>query len=219
MHVTGREKTSDHARTGTAAVSDDNAETLRTYERAAALYRERTVRGDAEPDDLVALVAEHAEPGASVLEVGSGPGVDADRLEALGYAVHRTDATRAFVDLQRAEGHRIDVLDVRTDDLGGPYDVVFAHAVLLHIDRDELHAVLARLRTAVRPGGLLAMTLKEGDGDEWSSHKVELPRHFTYWRLEPLRDALVGSGWEPVVHERTSATYGPWLRSVSRNPG
>jgi len=59
VHVTGREKTSDHARTGTAAVSDDNAETLRTYERAAALYRERTVRGDAEPDNLVALVAEH----------------------------------------------------------------------------------------------------------------------------------------------------------------
>jgi hypothetical protein len=49
--------------------------------------------------------------------------------------------------------------------------------------------------------------------------RLELPRHFTYWRLEPLRDALVGAGWEPVVHERTSATYGPWLRSVSRNPG
>jgi 2-polyprenyl-3-methyl-5-hydroxy-6-metoxy-1,4-benzoquinol methylase len=200
-------------------VSDANAETLRTYEQAAALYRERTVRGDAEPDDLVGLVAEHAAPGSDVLEIGSGPGVDADRLEALGFAVRRTDAARAFVDLQRADGHDIDVLDVRTDDLGGPYDVVLAHAVLLHIDRAELPAVLARLRTAVRPGGLLALTLKEGDGEEWSSHKVELPRHFTYWRLEPLRDALVRAGWQPVVLERTSATYGPWLRSVSRNPG
>lgn len=200
-------------------MSDDNAETLRTYEQAAALYRARTVRGDAEPDDLVALVAEHAEPGASVLEIGSGPGVDADRLEALGFGVRRTDATRAFVDLQRADGHEADVLDVRTDDLGGPYDVLFAHAVLLHIDRAELPAVLARLRTAARPGGLLALSLKEGDGEEWSSHKVELPRHFTYWRVEPLRDALVGAGWEPVVLERTSATYGPWLRSLSRNPG
>jgi hypothetical protein len=203
-------------------MSDDNTETLRTYERAAALYRERTLRGDAEPDDLVSLVTEHAEPGASVLEIGSGPGVDADRLETLGFAVRRTDATRAFVDLQRADGHRIDVLDVRTDDLGGPYDVAFAHAVLLHIDRDELPAVLARLRTAARAGGLLAITLKEGDGEEWSSHKVELPRHFTYWRLEPLRDALVEAGWQPVVLESTSSTsapHSPWLRSVSRNPG
>jgi 2-polyprenyl-3-methyl-5-hydroxy-6-metoxy-1,4-benzoquinol methylase len=199
-------------------VSDPNAQTLRTYEQTAALYRERTVRRDEEPDDLVGLVGEHAAPGATVLEIGSGPGVDADRLEALGFTVRRTDASRAFVELQRADGHDVDVLDVRTDDLGGPYDVVFAHAVLLHIDRGELPGVLARLRTAVRPGGLQALTLKEGDGEAWSGHKLELPRHFTFWRLEPLREALVAAGWEPVVLEATSATYGPWLRSVSRNP-
>jgi 2-polyprenyl-3-methyl-5-hydroxy-6-metoxy-1,4-benzoquinol methylase len=197
---------------------DANAETLHTYEQAAALYRERTVRSDDEPDDLVALVAAHAPAGAAVLEVGSGPGHDADRLEALGFAVRRTDAARSFVELQRADGHDIDVLDVRTDDLGGPYDVVFAQAVLLHIDRDELPGVLARALAAVRPGGLLALTLKEGDGDGWSSHKVELPRHFTYWRVEPLRAALEGAGWEPVVLEQTSSTYGPWLRSLSRRP-
>jgi 2-polyprenyl-3-methyl-5-hydroxy-6-metoxy-1,4-benzoquinol methylase len=195
---------------------DANAETLDTYERAARLYRERTVRHDHETDDLVALVTAHAPAGATVLEVGSGPGHDADRLEALGFAVRRTDAARAFVELQRADGHEIDVLDVRTDDLGGPYDVVFAQAVLLHIDRAELPGVLARALAAVRPGGLLALTLKEGDGEEWSSHKVELPRHFTYWRVEPLRAALVGAGWEPVVLERTSSSYGPWLRALSR---
>jgi 2-polyprenyl-3-methyl-5-hydroxy-6-metoxy-1,4-benzoquinol methylase len=197
---------------------DANAETLHTYEQAAALYRERTVRSDDEAGDLVTLVAAHAPAGAAVLEVGSGPGHDADRLEALGCAVRRTDAARSFVELQRADGHQIDVLDVRTDDLGGPYDVVFAQAVLLHIDRAELPGVLARVLAAVRPGGLLALTLKEGDGEGWSSHKVELPRHFTYWRAEPLRDALVRAGWQPVVLERTASPYGPWLRSLSRRP-
>jgi 2-polyprenyl-3-methyl-5-hydroxy-6-metoxy-1,4-benzoquinol methylase len=197
---------------------DANAETLNTYERAAALYRECTVRIDEAADDLVALVAAHAPAGATVLEVGSGPGHDADRLEALGFALRRTDAARSFVELQRADGHEIDVLDVRTDDLGGPYDVVFAQAVLLHIDRAELPGVLARILAAVRPGGLLALTLKEGDGDEWSSHKVELPRHFTYWQAEPLRAVLVGAGWEPVVLEQTSSSYGPWLRCLSRRP-
>ncbi len=197
---------------------DANAETLHTYERAAALYRERTVRRPHEADDLVALVAEHAPPGANVLEVGSGPGYDAGRLEALGFLVRRTDATRAFVDLLRADGHRADLLDVRTDDPGGPYDVVFAHAVLLHIDRDELPRVLGRLLAAVPPGGLLAMTVKEGDGEEWSSHKVELPRHFTYWRGEPLRAVLLAAGWEPVVLTSTGSTYGPWLTVLARRP-
>ena len=199
-------------------MTDRNDRTLQTYEQAAARYAERTVRGDDELDDLVPLVAAHAPPGADVLEVGSGPGHDAARLEGLGFTVRRSDATRAFVEMQRAAGHQIDVLDVRTDDLGGPYDVVFAHAVLLHIDRVELPGVLARLRDAVRPGGLLAMSLKEGDGEEWSSHKVELPRHFTYWREAPLRAALEGAGWQPVVLERVSWPdgHGPWLLSLSR---
>jgi 2-polyprenyl-3-methyl-5-hydroxy-6-metoxy-1,4-benzoquinol methylase len=197
-------------------VTDHNDETLQTYERAAARYAERTVRADDEPDNLVPLVAAHAPAGAEVLEVGSGPGHDAARLEALGFRLRRSDATRAFVELQRAQGHEIDVLDVRTDDLGGPYDVVFAHAVLLHIDRAELPGVLTHLRDAVRPAGLLAMSLKEGDGEEWSSHKVELPRHFTYWREEPLRAVLEDVGWTPVVFEHVGPPERPWLRTLSR---
>lgn len=197
-------------------MTDRNDETLRTYQQGAARYAESTVRTDDQPDDLVALVVAHAPPGAAVLEVGSGPGYDAVRLEALGFAVRRSDATRAFVDLQRAQGREIDVLDVRTDDLGGPYDVVFAHAVLLHIDRAELPRVLARLHDAVRPGGLLAMSLKEGDGEEWSSHKLELPRHFTYWREGPLRVALEGAGWTAVVLEHVGPPDRPWLRTLSR---
>jgi 2-polyprenyl-3-methyl-5-hydroxy-6-metoxy-1,4-benzoquinol methylase len=197
-------------------VTDHNDETLQTYERTAARYAERTVRADDEPDNLVPLVAAHAAVGAAVLEIGSGPGHDAARLEALGFQVRRSDATRAFVELQRAHGHEIDVLDVRTDDLGGPYDVVFAHAVLLHIDRTELPSVLTRLRDAVRPGGLLAMSLKEGDGEEWSSHKLELPRHFTYWREQPLRSVLEGVGWTPVVCEHVGPPDRPWLRTLSR---
>jgi 2-polyprenyl-3-methyl-5-hydroxy-6-metoxy-1,4-benzoquinol methylase len=195
--------------------ADANAETLRTYEQAAQLYRERTGRS-AEDEGLVDLVTAHAGAGGSVLEIGSGPGVDAALLEERGFRVRRTDATAAFVEMLQAQGHRADVLDVRTDDLGGPYDAVFAQAVLLHVDRAELPRVLARLAAAVRPGGLLALSLKEGDGEGWSTHKVELPRHFVYWRADPLRAALTSSGWEPVVVEHLTTPYGPWLLSLSR---
>lgn len=196
-------------------MSDDNAATLRTYEQAAQLYRERSARV-AMDDGLIDLVTAHAPEGAHVLEIGSGPGVDAAVLEERGFQVRRTDATAAFVEMLRAQGHVADLLDVRTDDIGGPYDVVFAQAVLLHIDRGELPRVLTRLAAAVRPGGLLAITLKEGDGDEWSSHKVELPRHFVFWREEPLRAALSSAGWELVVVYHLETPHGPWLVSLSR---
>jgi len=196
-------------------MNDDNAATLRTYERAAQLYRERSAR-TALDDGLVELVTAHAPAGARVLEIGSGPGFDAAVLEHRGFSVRRTDATAAFVEMLRAQGHQADLLDIRTDDVGGPYDVVFAQAVLLHIDRVELAGVLARLAAAVRPGGLLAISLKEGDGEEWSSHKVELPRHFVYWREEPLRAVLSEAGWVPFVVEHLATPHEPWLVSLSR---
>ena len=189
-------------------------------ERSADVYRKRTTRGAEDWNQPAETIAALIDPGGSVLEIGSGPGYDAGRLEALGLRVRRTDATRAFVAMQRAEGHDADVLDVRLDDPRGPggetYDAILANAVLLHIDRGELSMVLARLLTAVRPGGVLVATFKEGDGEEWSRHKVDLPRHFVYWRSGPLAVAVANSGWELLRVESADTRWGPWLTVVAR---
>jgi len=39
-------------------------------------------------------------------------------------------------------------------------------------------------------GGVVAFTVKEGDGAEWSTAKLGLPRHFAYWREPAVRDPL-----------------------------
>lgn len=113
----------------------------------------------------------------TVLEFGSGPGWDASYLESRGPRVVRTDGAPAFVAMLRAAGHSARLLDVRVDDFGGPYDAVLADAVLLHLTREEFVDVLRRARRAVRSGGLLALTLKEGDGEAWTQAKLGLPRH------------------------------------------
>lgn len=63
-----------------------------------------------------------------------------------------------------AAGHDARVLDIRRDELGGPYRGVVADAVLLHLTRTEFAAALARCCAAVAPGGHFGLTLKEGDG-------------------------------------------------------
>lgn len=141
--------------------------------------------------------------GGSVLEIGSAGGRDALQLEERGLTVRRTDVTPAFVELMRGRGYAADLLDPLTDELGGPYDGVWASACLLHVAREDLPTVLGRLATATRAGGALAMSLKEGDGEEWSVHgTVAEPRRFTYWREEPLRAVLAGAGWrvEDLTH-------------------
>ena len=164
--------------------------------------------------DRFAILAGHGP----VLEIGSGPGRDADYLETRGVQVIRTDATPAFVDLLRESGQDARLLDVRTDPLGGPYQGIFANAVLLHLSRDQFADVLRRARAAIVPGGVLAFTLKEGDGEAWSEHKLGVPRHFTYWREPEVRAALDRTGWRDVSIDHVTGRES-WLHVMARSSG
>ena len=149
-----------------------------------------------------------------VLEIGSGPGRDADYLESRGVRVIRTDATPAFVGLLRDAGHDARLLDARTDPLGGPYQGILANAVLLHLSRDQFEDLLRRARAATAPGGVLAFTLKEGDGAAWSEQKLGLPRHFMYWREPAVRAALHRAGW-PDASLAHVTSGGGWLHVLA----
>jgi SAM-dependent methyltransferase len=183
-------------RTYPARVTGPTDVTLATYEEGVEAYLAASpgVVGPAIAELLDALV-EHVQAGR-ILELGSGPGREADYLEQRGLAVDRTDATPAFVARLQRAGHHARLLDVRSGDLGGPYDAVLANAVLLHLERDEMEKALRACHAATRPGGLFAITLKEGDGEAWSEAKLGTPRWFVYWRPQPLRAALEGAGWE-----------------------
>ena len=110
--------------------------------------------------------------------------------------------TPAFVALLRERGHACDRLDPLVDDLtspDGPYDAVWANASLLHVARTELPTVLRRLAGVTRSGGLLRISLKEGDGEGWSTHgTISSPRRFTYWRAAEVEAVLRASGWGDV---------------------
>jgi chorismate mutase/GNAT superfamily N-acetyltransferase len=167
-------------------------------------------------DDFVALLPADA----LVLEVGSGSGRDAAALEERGARVRRSDITPAFVDRLRTQGYDATRLDPGRDDLGGPYDGVYASAVLLHLPREECVRVLRRLRAATRDGGVLAVTLKEGQGAGWSTHgSVSAPRHFTYWSAGDLEQALEAAGWSVARQEvvpAVPASEQRWLHVLAR---
>lgn len=195
-------------------MNDDT--TLRAYQAAAETYREQT---STTSDNVLAFLdrlAGAAPAGAHVLELGSGPGHDAVLLEDRGLHVTRTDATPAFVEMMRADGHDARLLDIRTDEFGGPYDAVLADAVLLHLTRPEFAAALRNARAAVHDGGLLAITLKEGDGDEWHTRKLGLPRYFTYWREPELRAELATAGWHPLWLAHVPGQTELWLHVLCR---
>lgn len=174
--------------------------------------------------DLVDRFVAALPSGARILEIGSAHGRDALALEAAGLSVRRTDITPTFVEILRAEGHPADVIDPLHDDLadperpGEPYDAVWASGSLLHVARQDLPRVFARLAAATRSGGRFHLGLKEGDGDAWSTHGTGgAPRHFTFWREGPLIEALTAAGWLVDSVERTPGRRDEgWLNVVAR---
>lgn len=203
--------------------ADPQSATVTAYDADAVAYRDATANLNDDGARLVDAFAAELPAGARVLEIGSGGGWDALALEQRGLSVRRTDITPAFVELLRAEGHDADLLDPLHDDLtdptrAAPYDGVWASACLLHVARTDLPAVLRRLAEVTAPDGLLHLSLKEGDGEAWSTHgDVAAPRHFTYWREGPLRALLDESGWrvQSVDHWVGSTGQG-WLEAWAR---
>jgi SAM-dependent methyltransferase len=106
--------------------------TLRSYETAAQRYADQSAAPSPALCEFLDRFADTVGLGR-VPEVGSGPGMDAAYLEGRGLDVSRTDATPAFVEMMRAAGHKAHLLDIRTSDLGGPWEAVLAQAILLHL--------------------------------------------------------------------------------------
>jgi 2-polyprenyl-3-methyl-5-hydroxy-6-metoxy-1,4-benzoquinol methylase len=189
--------------------------TLQSYESFAREYA--NLVSPQPPTDVEAALRRlmaAVRPGARVLEVGSGPGRDADFIETLGASVRRTDATQAFLDLQAARDKQGELLDLVADALGGPYDAVLAMCVLIHVERAQTDAVLRKIASALRPGGAFLVSVREGDGETGGDY------HMTYWRRGAFAAALAAAGlhvaWDHRYVDSASET---WLMFLTRTHG
>jgi cyclopropane fatty-acyl-phospholipid synthase-like methyltransferase len=176
---------------------DTNKSTLRAYENGVELYNAATIsKVDGSVKQWIDAGLAMLKPKAHILEIGSANGRDALYMEARGFKVDRTDAVASFVRYLRNIGHDARILNILTGDIDGQYDMIFANAVLLHFTIEELKSVLAKVRAALQPGGLLTFSVKIGDGSEWSHVKLKEPRFFNYWQEKPLKDVLISYGYD-----------------------
>jgi len=188
---------------------------LEENRRARAWYDEHhayyaSLVEDAPPPNREAALRElvaRIPAGGHVLELGSGTGRDADFVESLGVHVRRTDVTQGFIDLQAARGRAVDRLDLLTDELGGPYDGVFAMCVMLHVTREATDAVLSSIAGALRKGGACLVSVR-AVGDE----------HATAWDRKAFVARLDAVGLD-VVWEARDFDGDEWLVFVATHRG
>ena len=148
--------------------------------------------------EVVARVLEQQLPaGASVLDVGCGTGFVLERL------AERYDVTGLEPDASvRARAHpsiASRLLPGGSDDLsalrGRTFDAVLMLDVLEHVDDDV--AALRQVTAAIRPGGLLLVTVP-ANPKLWSQHDV-LNEHRRRYSPDALADAMRAAGYR-VIH-------------------
>jgi 2-polyprenyl-3-methyl-5-hydroxy-6-metoxy-1,4-benzoquinol methylase len=193
-----------------------NARTVESYEDIADDYARETTGARVLAGGLTRLA--EVVPAGQVLEIGSGPGWDADVLEEAGLKVRRTDITQAFIDVQQARGKQVDRLDAINDDLGGPYDAVVALHVLQHVEPNDLPDVLAKVAGALRPGGRFLVSIPLGEGAGWEVGESGAPYYRALWYEADFIAALGKAGLGPEWTQRSVANEeSGWLCVLASN--
>lgn len=139
---------------------------------------------------------------ARIIEIGSAFGRDAQYIESRGFSVKRTDATIGFVNLLQSKGYAANQFNILTDDFNSLYELIFANAVFLHFNPVELNEILKKAHKSLSDDGILAFSVKHGEGEEWTSAKIGSPRYFCYWQKDTIQSLLESLDFEVLlIHE------------------
>ena len=172
------------------------------HETVLRSHRTRTAENSA------AYLLPTLQPGASLLDVGSGPGtITADlarlihpgRVTALEMSEAALEFTRSEVLNQGCTNVDFAVGDVhQLDFANGSFDVVHAHQVLQHV-QDPVLALREMIRVC-KPGGVVAARDGDYSGFTWYPGIAELDS----W-LELYQVAARANGGEPNAGRRLAA--------------
>ncbi|WP_186417996.1 class I SAM-dependent methyltransferase [Bosea sp. CS1GBMeth4] len=173
-------------------MSGSDADTLGFYAAEAEIYAGRARElGEARLRRFAELVPRAGQ----VLELGCGGGQDSAALLALGLDVTATDgAPELAAQAEGRLGRPVQVLLFEDLVAEAAFDGVWANACLLHVPRQALAGILARVHRALRPGGVFYASYKAGEAEG----RDRFGRYYNYPDAAWLRSAYGSGLWHSL---------------------
>lgn len=120
----------------------------------------------------------------TILELGSGAGLDAKYFQDKGFEVVATDLSSEMVKMCRKRGLNAKVVDLyNLNSLNTKFDGIYSMNVLLHVPKKDLEKVLNNIANALNKEGIFFYGVYGGyDGEETftDKSKMDLPRFFSF---------------------------------------
>ncbi len=189
------------------------------YNKYAAKVFEETVEEEVTEEIRDAFLAQ-LEEGDAILDLGCGSGRDSLDFYERGYDVTPLDGAEEMCRL--AEVHTdLEVLCERYEDMDfdDAFDGIWAREAFIHVPKDEIGAILDKVRNALTKKGVFYTCVCEGEFEGFSGElyfsdyekkelKELLDQHgfqvIETWRTrdEEIRRGYEGDGWIHVLARR-----------------
>lgn len=191
--------------------------TIQTYNRTAAPYCAKTRREEflkQEEEYIKKMLSLISAPAPLILDVGCGDGRQCATIEKLGAKAVGIDLSDGMLDESRIlypEGdfRRMDMRRLAFGD--DSFDGIWSSGSIYHVTKADIGKVIAEFARVLRPGGVVALNFKLGDGEGLEqkpksySGPVEgdTPRYFAYYTKAEMTSLFAQHGF----HEFTSTTF------------
>lgn len=147
--------------------------------------------------------------GKAVLDLGSGPGVNAAYMQSRNFQVVGIDLSEKMVEYARSKYPNI---EFRLGDMmklpfpASSFEGILASYSLIHLTKDAVASVVPRLYEILRPGGIIYLSVQYGDSIQgFFSHPL-IPKDKVFLNIfakEEIFDLLSKYGFEIVSqHEK-----------------
>jgi SAM-dependent methyltransferase len=190
--------------------------TISTYDNSAQELATYFAGIGSRLDIIQEAFAVAGEPqNARVVEVGCGDGRDAEDIVPLVGWYEGFDPSIELIKLARQRDLRASFVqaDALSYDYPAELDVIFGFASYLHLNRDDFAAACEKAAASLRPGGVLAVTLKERDNYEEECVEDEFGKRWFYYYDEATVVRTLGKKFENVKieHRTLKRKTAKWL--------
>jgi len=192
--------------------------TIDDYNQRAEDFWDGTRDHDVSQNIATLLHYIQAEPPATLLDLGCGPGRDLSVFAGLGHVAIGLEGATRFAAMARAHsGCEVWQQDFLELDLPtAHFDGIFANATLFHVPSQELPRVLLELHACLKPGGVLFSSNPRGHNEEVWNRGC----YCVYHDLEAWRRYLSAAGFTELTHYYRPTGQPrerqPWLASAWR---
>lgn len=190
--------------------------TIDYYNKNANQFIDNTSKVDFESHQNLFL--KKLSEGAYILDFGCGSGRDTKAFLDKGYAVTAVDGSKELCILA-SQYTGIDVKQMMFQELNEceVYDGIWACASILHLSKDELLIVIAKMCEALKQDGIIYMSFKYGEFEGYRKGRyfIDMTEATFEKLIVSVTELVLEDQWisHDVRHERKSER---WLNMILR---